>query len=63
VLHVEIIELKRHPGMVVMINLRRMGLIEGIFVEIRIMIWIVGNHDAVYCWYLGGEVRRSLPGL
>jgi hypothetical protein len=49
--------------MTVMHHFRRMRLIEGIFIKVRIMIGVVGNHDAVHCWYLGGEVRRSLPGL
>jgi len=63
VVQIKSIELKRHPGMIVMNHLRRMRLIERIFIQIRIMIWVVRNHDAVHGWYLGGEVRRSLPGL
>lgn len=60
---VKCIELKWHPGMIVMNHFRRMRLIERIFVQVCLMIWVIGNHDAVHGWYLGGEVRRSLPGL
>jgi hypothetical protein len=63
VFHAEGVELKRHAGMAVMHHLRRMRLIEGILIEIRIMIGVVGYHDAVHGWHLGGEVRWSLPGL
>lgn len=60
---VECIQLKRHTRMIMMHHLSRMGLIERIFVQVRIMVWVVGYHDAVHGWDLGGEVRRSLPGL
>jgi len=63
VFQAERIQLKRHTRMIMMHHLGWVGLIERVFVQVRIMVRVVGYHNAVHGWYLRGEVRRSLPGL
>jgi hypothetical protein len=63
VFHVESVELKRHARVIVMHHLRRMRLIKGIFIEVRIIVGVARNLVTAHGWYFGGEVRRSFPGL
>ena len=63
VFHLKCIELKRYGMMRMVHHLRRMRLVEGIVIQISIMLRIVRYHYAVDCGYLRGKVRWSLEGL
>ncbi len=62
VIHVESIELKGHPRMIVMIHWR-VWLIQRILMKVRIVFGVIGYHYAVDSRYLRGEIGGSFPGL